>query len=51
LDTVPGDTPARRATSLIVAGFLLGGIASASLWSMALCLKERARLLAGDLIA
>src|SRR5581483_263882 len=35
LDTVPGDTPASRATSLIVAGFLLagflpGGIALAS---------------------
>ena len=47
LDTVPGDTPARRATSLIVAGFLPGGIASASLCSM----TRDARLRAGDLIA
>src|ERR1700748_2582628 len=36
LDTVPGETPARRATSVMVAGFLLagfllGGIAFASL--------------------
>ena len=52
LDTVPGDTPARRATSLMVAGFLLGGIASASLWSMALSfVSSGPRLLAGDLIA
>jgi hypothetical protein len=32
---VPGDTPARRATSLMVAGDLPGGIAVASLWSKA----------------
>ena len=51
LDTVPGDTPARRATSLMVAGFLpwfllLGGIVFASLRSTAL-----APGCAGDLVA